>query len=116
MWRETTGGALSGWLGKRADRRALIVRSAYVLGNPGVLASDIAQAFRVHTSSVSDGAGAIALEGRTDDKRVSIFQATGQFLAGPDTGVIPKWGAPGNDQHQFVPNFGVALGVKLSGI
>jgi hypothetical protein len=113
-WRNTTASILSAWIEKRNDRRALIIRSQHVLQDPTVLASDIANAFKLlPVSPVSGSGGVFALETHTPDNRLFVLQTSKGFLAGPDGTVTPKWGTPNNDQHQFVPNFGVALGMRI---
>lgn len=120
VWRGNTAQDVSVWMGRRSDRKALIVRSEYVLKNPGSLAPDVAATFGIHPSVLPDAGGGTALEGHTPDDRFSVLQASQQFLSEPHvlslpyTGNIPMWGTPNNDQHQFVPNFGLGLAVRLA--
>jgi hypothetical protein len=107
VWRERTPQVIKTWIGKRQDRRALVVN---------FLSGDYVTPLGLRKAPGSiDG---IAVMARSDDGRISVFQGAASFLAGPDTGIIPKnhpqWGTSNNDEHQFVPNLGVGLGIKLA--
>lgn len=103
VWREKTPQVIKSWLGKRRDRQALVVN---------FLSGDYVSSLGLRKTPGSiDG---LAVMARSDDRRVNVFQGAASFLAGPDTGIVPKWGTSNNDEHQFVPNFGIALGIKVA--
>ena len=104
VWRKETPSVIKLWLGSRQDRRTLVI---------DFQGRDYVQPLSLQWLAGSFGGAAITATSR--DERIYVFQGNKTFLEGPDTGVVPKWGeTPMNDEHQFVPDFGVGLGIKLA--